>query len=1208
MHAPLSALPRKLLALFLACLLPTAGCVPGELLIPEPGVPQYRQLGLVPVPGGFVNAAGGNLVAERLDLSIDTILGTWEIRAHYDSAGSGWLWSFQVSYDGGSFLDPTGATYDVSALADGDPIPGTVWIKVDADTIETKGGLGYHFDPQGRLDHVAWRSGAYPRIQYTWSAGSLEMASCTAVDLCLAFYTVALNAAGRPLSVTDARTGRVADFSYDVFGRLEVARTALEVAEDRPGTRYEYAPWSWRLTALTNAEGERIEYVWAAAGRIWRVVQMGEEKPWHEFRFRARDADGLYSTLHINPLGGQTLLFFDRQRRLRRVERTDAGETVQYTWSGLRPSAIVLPGGVATAFTWAGDDLATLTEPSGNVVELTPAPGALNLEDPFAPPLARIEDSLGLVEDRTYDAQGRLENVTNGESETVHVNRGAIVVDSITNAAGLTWSFPFYGVHGHWLEVQGATEDKRAFDPVGNATATSAGSQEGGVLTRGYDADRHLTTLNVAATEAGSVVSQDAVTVTYRSDGRMEYVARPHGADHDFAYDTIGRLVEQREKVDGVWQATVFESDRAGNLTARERPNGMREEWDYDVYGRVTHHRALRDGVLEGEAVTTWQDGRPASYTDSLRGTPEVYGYDAAGRLQTVLFGYGETLTLEHDLRSRRTAEIYALPGQGEIRRLDYEYDLANRRVRTTADGSELLLESVYTNGQLDLTRYGNGLERDSQYDPVTGDLVGTTTTNAASQVVEQTDIVRGARQDPVRFAVEVDTTTPLATTREEYWLGIGGSLGSPDLLVGKRVWHWTDGAGSDREFVYDELSNQVDNGAGDVFAYNAEQSRLLQASLAATGETVTYTYDAAGYADSRNGLPITWTATGRLVSYDDVAIEWDLRGRPIAITAAGLTREFVYFGGAVDSDPDTGALGALDLGVVQLPFGSSARLYRHRDFRGNVSFVTDETGAVVTHYHYSAYGVKAVYGVQVDAHTFVGGQEIGALMILGARIYDPAVGRFLSPDPVFELLNPYSYTFGNPVFYWDPDGAKQSLAELEQAYADAVFEAEIAAAAFVIALGLVIGALAVGGPVGAVAVGLRSSALVLAFIVLANRLENLRKAGEALKAAGGAPPSIPAPGLPSLSFPQLPDFGSGPCTSRCTNPSDPGPQDAIPGITNFSAAPGAGSCAPTHLEAVPALPWALALLLPLQLLLAILVLQRRRSETKRSHRRCRTA
>jgi RHS repeat-associated protein len=1167
----------RALASVLAVFLATGGCRPGQLLDPEPGAPAYRRPGLVPVPGGAVNAAGGNLIVERLDLSIDTILGTWEVRATLDSAGGGWLWNFQIAYDGATFLDPSGARHDVTGLLSGERIPGSVWVKADADTIETQGGLGFHFDGDGRLDYVAWRSGDYPRIEYTWKPDSLEMASCTQAAACLPFYTVALDAGGRPLRITDVRTGRVADFSYDPFGRLEVARTPLEVEENWPGTRYEYDLWSWRLTAMTNSEGERVEYVWQARSRIWLVVAQGEGNPHHEFRFRARDAAGLYPTVHRNPLGGETVLFFDDQRRLRRVERTDAGETLQYAWSGKQIAELTLPGGVTTAFSYEGDDAATVTEPSGNVVSLTYAPGALNTADPWQRPIARIEDSLGLVEERTYDAQGRLLSVRNGEGETVSFDPGPVALNAVTDAAGRTWSFPFYGIHGHWLEMEGATQDERAFDPVGNPTATSAGGQEGGVLTLGHDSNRNLTALNVAATEAGSVVSQDQVSVTYRSDGRPAYVARPRGADHDFVYDAIGRLVERRERADGTWHATFFEYDTAGNLTARERPNGMREEWTYDRYGRVTHHRALRDGVLEGEATTTWQHGRPATYSDSLRGTTEVYSYDPAGRLQTILFGYGETLSLEYDLRSRRTAEVYALPGQGAIRRLEFAYDLANRRTRASTDGGELLLERIYGSGRLERTRYGNGLERAYEYDPGTGQLAATTTTNAASQVLEHTVITREARENPVRFAVEVQTTTPLAATREEYWLGIGGSLGSSDLQVGKRVWHWTDGAGSHREFVYDALSNQVDSGAGDVFVYNAEANRLLEATLTPGGETVAYSYDDAGFADSRGGLPITWTATGRLASHDEVAIDWDLRGRPISITAAGATRDFVFFGGAVDSDPDTGALGGLDLGALQLPFGSEQRLYRHRDFRGNVSFVTDESGAVLSHYQYSAYGVQSVHGIQVDAQTFAGRREIGDLMILGARVYDPAVGRFLSPDPVFQLLNPFSYTFGNPVWYWDPDGMEPSLAELEQAYEDAVVEANLAAAGVVVAL-----AASVGAP-NPIARATASGAFILATLVLATSIEKLRRAEEALLASGG---EIPA-GADVDGF-GLPDVGSGACRSRC-GPRDPA-QDAF-------APPPPATCSPAQLDSLPGIPWLLAALLPLQALLALLTWRRRRSQ-----------
>jgi len=45
--------------------------------------------------------------------------------------------------------------------------------------------------------------------------------------------------------------------------------------------------------------------------------------------------------------------------------------------------------------------------------------------------------------------------------------------------------------------------------------------------------------------------------------------------------------------------------------------------------------------------------------------------------------------------------------------------------------------------------------------------------------------------------------------------------------------------------------------------------------------------------------------------------------------------------------------------------------------------------------------------------------------MVLGARMYDPAIGRFLSPDPILQVLNQYSYAFGNPVWFSDPDGTE---------------------------------------------------------------------------------------------------------------------------------------------------------------------------------------
>jgi RHS repeat-associated protein len=597
-------------------------------------------------------------------------------------------------------------------------------------------------------------------------------------------------------------------------------------------------------------------------------------------------------------------------------------------------------------------------------------------------------------------------------------------VASQTTPPGIVHTFPIYGVHGHWLDRGGALADKRSFDPVGNPIVTSVRMQPGGMLTRGYDGDRNLDSLEVAATEEGVVTSQASIAIDRRSDGQIKYVQRPRGADHAFGYDALGRVVEQRERVDGSWHSTHFEYDLAGNPTAKALPNGMREEFAFDGYGRLLSRRALRDGQLEGEATFTYLDGQIVSVYDSVRDASEVYGYDAAGRLISALFASGESIAAEYDLRSRIAAEELFLPGSGSLARLEYEYDLADRPVLVTGDGGEALIERIYQDGRLVSTLYGNGLVRDLDYEPDTGLLASSTTENDLDEVVELTTVEYSVEEGPVRYQIAVDTDTTLASTVEQYWLGVGGSFANPDRLVGKRVFAWKGGGGASKSFVYDALSNMMSNSDGDAFVYNSERNRLLSATLAHEGVSIAYSYDEAGFATSRDGVPITWTATGRMASYGPVSIEWDMFDRPIRWTAAGITRDFSLFGGRVEVDPVSGAPTALDLGEVVISLGSGDRRYRHLDFRGNVSFVSDENGEILSHYRYSPYGVDAVFGSGSDTVTFVGRNEIGPLMMLGARMYDPVIGRFLSPDPILQIVNQYSYTLGNPVWFSDPDGA----------------------------------------------------------------------------------------------------------------------------------------------------------------------------------------
>jgi RHS repeat-associated protein len=123
-----------------------------------------------------------------------------------------------------------------------------------------------------------------------------------------------------------------------------------------------------------------------------------------------------------------------------------------------------------------------------------------------------------------------------------------------------------------------------------------------------------------------------------------------------------------------------------------------------------------------------------------------------------------------------------------------------------------------------------------------------------------------------------------------------------------------------------------------------------------------------------------------------------------------------------VQADP-SGLPRSIDLDEVRVDLASDQDRYRHLDFRGNVKLVSDESGAIVSHYHYEAYGLREVIGSDEDPRRFAGQIQIGELMMLGARIYDPVVGRFLSPDPILQRVNQYAYALGNPVWFGDPYG-----------------------------------------------------------------------------------------------------------------------------------------------------------------------------------------
>ncbi|MEW6686952.1 MAG: RHS repeat-associated core domain-containing protein [Candidatus Edwardsbacteria bacterium] len=91
----------------------------------------------------------------------------------------------------------------------------------------------------------------------------------------------------------------------------------------------------------------------------------------------------------------------------------------------------------------------------------------------------------------------------------------------------------------------------------------------------------------------------------------------------------------------------------------------------------------------------------------------------------------------------------------------------------------------------------------------------------------------------------------------------------------------------------------------------------------------------------------------------------------------------------------------------------------------------TDSQGRPIQRYRYDPFGLlEAAKGNENNPYLFTGKEfDVTGLYYFGARYYDPAIGRFITTDPVVgalyntQALNAYSYCYNNPLRYVDPTG-----------------------------------------------------------------------------------------------------------------------------------------------------------------------------------------
>jgi RHS repeat-associated protein len=118
---------------------------------------------------------------------------------------------------------------------------------------------------------------------------------------------------------------------------------------------------------------------------------------------------------------------------------------------------------------------------------------------------------------------------------------------------------------------------------------------------------------------------------------------------------------------------------------------------------------------------------------------------------------------------------------------------------------------------------------------------------------------------------------------------------------------------------------------------------------------------------------------------------------------------------------------------IASLAAQASTIVYFHNDLVGSPVVATDASGQVKWRESYRPYGerlTKDPDSASNDVWFTSRRQDVETgLTYMGARYYDPALGRFVSTDPrafderAIQSFNRYAYANNNPYRYIDPDG-----------------------------------------------------------------------------------------------------------------------------------------------------------------------------------------
>lgn len=595
--------------------------------------------------------------------------------------------------------------------------------------------------------------------------------------------------------------------------------------------------------------------------------------------------------------------------------------------------------------------------------------------------------------------------------------------------------------------------------------------------TTGFDTTRYTYT----SRDQLATVTDPADNVweyTYDQRGRQIQTDDPDAGQTDTSYDDFGRVVSTTNAEDETLVNVYDGLGRQTELREGTASGTLRASWIYDTVSGAKGYLAQSTRHENDEEYVTRHVGYDRLYrpTRTVTQIPSAEGelagnyitntsYTAAGNIASVGLPAagdrpGESVSFSYD---EATSWVTAVHGQWGLTATT-AYDWVGKPLQHTMSanaGAQVQATNTYEYGTQRLSNY-----RVDRFGQPGVDRSETYSYDDAGNITSLADVSRTGTDVQCFDLDYLNRITDAWTqnTADADCAASGKAASNAGLIGGPgRYWH---------EYSYDavgsRLTETLHSGGGQrltdrTYNYNPAQPHTATSvnqvqpasgSLPRIESVEQYTYDAVGRTTSRqiggDTQTLAWTPESRVAEVTNA----DDSGAQYTYDADG-NRLISRNANADGSTESTLYLGHTEITVTSAE-PTVAKATRYIDIGGGHTAVVDDAGAVtfvmadhhgtgqlaitaanqaITQRRTTPFGqdrgTPVAPGDWASSRGFVGGyddRETTDLVSLGAREYDPDLGRFISLDPIMDLTDPqqihgYSYSNNNPVTLSDPTG-----------------------------------------------------------------------------------------------------------------------------------------------------------------------------------------